>query len=265
MSEFDKSELDRVMRKIKHCLALSASANEHEAATAMRQAQKLMAKYKLSTLDVKMAEVGKADGSPVVSRRPMWDVVLGNLVANAFGCQCFSREFLEEAGFKKRVRVTFVGVSPAQDIAKYAYDALYAKVRTDRLAYIKHLRTLPPEPKPKGRPKKNAHRPQSVDVRGNHFAFGWVCQVQKKLLALVPEADAPSPAEAQALAVVHQQDNELIDHFMSGLAIVEKPVKVRTDPYFVDHMAGKLAGSAAELHHGMGTTGDTPLALGVNR
>lgn len=43
--------------KIKKCLALSKSDNPHEAAAALRQAQKLMALYKVDALDVSLADV----------------------------------------------------------------------------------------------------------------------------------------------------------------------------------------------------------------
>ncbi|MFC0020178.1 DUF2786 domain-containing protein [Neisseria gonorrhoeae] len=38
---------EKVLDKIKKCLALGRSANEHEAAQALRQAQALMEKYKV--------------------------------------------------------------------------------------------------------------------------------------------------------------------------------------------------------------------------
>ena len=40
--QIDEKKLERVIRKIKHCMALAQSANENEAATALRQAQALM-------------------------------------------------------------------------------------------------------------------------------------------------------------------------------------------------------------------------------
>ena len=40
-----------VIEKIKKCLALSKSANQHEAATALRQAQSLMEKYNIDADD----------------------------------------------------------------------------------------------------------------------------------------------------------------------------------------------------------------------
>ena len=60
--QIDEKKLERAIRKIKHCLALSASSNEHEAAAAMRQAQKLMAKYRLTETQVNLSDVGMTQG-----------------------------------------------------------------------------------------------------------------------------------------------------------------------------------------------------------
>lgn len=50
--QIDEKKLERAIRKIKHCLALAQSANENEAATALRQAQALMREYRLTEMDV---------------------------------------------------------------------------------------------------------------------------------------------------------------------------------------------------------------------
>ncbi|KPW78732.1 hypothetical protein AL049_05750 [Pseudomonas syringae pv. cerasicola] len=65
MSEktIDSKKLELAIRKIKHCLALSQSSNENEAATATRQAQALTREYHLSETDVKVSDVGEAESS----------------------------------------------------------------------------------------------------------------------------------------------------------------------------------------------------------
>lgn len=47
------------LAKIKKCLALSKSANEHEAAQALKHAQFLMSEFGLTELDVSLAEVSE--------------------------------------------------------------------------------------------------------------------------------------------------------------------------------------------------------------
>jgi hypothetical protein len=48
---------DRVLGKIKKCLALSASSNPHEAEVALRQAHALMAKHGVSSHEITMSDV----------------------------------------------------------------------------------------------------------------------------------------------------------------------------------------------------------------
>jgi hypothetical protein len=51
--QIDEKKLERAVRKIKHCLAPAESANENEAATALRQTQALMREFRLTEMDVK--------------------------------------------------------------------------------------------------------------------------------------------------------------------------------------------------------------------
>lgn len=47
---------EKIIDKIKKCLALSRSANEHEAEAALRQARKLMEAHGVTDLDIEAAE-----------------------------------------------------------------------------------------------------------------------------------------------------------------------------------------------------------------
>ena len=78
----DKSS---ALEKIKKCLALSRSANEHEAAQALKHAQALMAKYGLTGWDVELAEVSEQYGKAPKSA-PSWHWRLVHLCGSAFGC-----------------------------------------------------------------------------------------------------------------------------------------------------------------------------------
>ena len=76
---------DEALDKIKKCLALAASPEAHEAAAALRQAQKLMAQFGLTEADVTLADVAEvrqqAQNAPIVP----WEVARASLVATAFG------------------------------------------------------------------------------------------------------------------------------------------------------------------------------------
>lgn len=56
---------NKIINKIKKCLALANSSNQHEAAAALRQAHKMMKQYKLSLDDIDLHKIttGKITGS----------------------------------------------------------------------------------------------------------------------------------------------------------------------------------------------------------
>jgi len=255
MSEFDPKELERIIRKIKHCLALSQSANEHEAATAMRQAQSLMQKYRLTELDVHLSDIGKSEAEKAAATRPAWEKDLAGLVASAFGCRSFTFRNWCSKRLLVLERSVFVGVSPSHEIAKYAYDTLLTKVTFARKQFMADIRAG------RVRPAK-----YSAETRGNHFALAWVSAVHHKLEALVPETDELTPSESQALIVSQTQENALIDQFMhqltNGAGVGKSRAGKMAKPNTSDLLAGFQAGGEVELNHGVGTATAQPLAIG---
>src|SRR5471030_482955 len=141
-NHIDEKKLERAIRKIKHCLALSKNTNENEAATALRQAQALMREYRLTEIDVKLSDVGEVESQFSRSeRRPTWDQHLGAAVAEVFNCSSLrNRQWCET---KRRIieRASFVGVTPAQHIALYAYEALLTKLTLARKEYAAGVRS----------------------------------------------------------------------------------------------------------------------------
>ena len=71
------------LAKIKKCLALAKSANEHEAAQALKQAQALMREFEVTEQDVEWSQVNEAS-QPYNSRCVMWQVGLVNMCSKAF-------------------------------------------------------------------------------------------------------------------------------------------------------------------------------------
>lgn len=253
MSEFNQAELDRVMRKIKHCLALSASSNEHEAAAALRQAQKLMQKYRLTELDVQLADVSKQEGAKVQSKRPVWDIRLSNVVADVFNCQTFTSSSWTKRGASitnRKARAVFVGVNPAPLIAKYAYDALYVQAALARKNYLTAIKR---GDVPAGR--------FSPATRANDFADAWATMVADKVRALVPEDDTPeSRSDGQQLILVRAQENALIETFLHQLTNGEGLRTPRNgrerEPNIDDIVQGMLAGRKAQVSAGIAAGAD---------
>ena len=83
---------EKALDKIKKCLALSKSANEHEAAQALRQAQALMEKYEVNAVDIALSRVSeqKADRK-MAFKLADWQWGIANMISDIFGCQSYQR------------------------------------------------------------------------------------------------------------------------------------------------------------------------------
>lgn len=163
---------DEALQKIKKCLALAASPEAHEAAAAMRQAQKLMEQFGLSAEDVSLADVEEKGAKAQNVTLQNWEAMLCAVVAEAFGCQYFTQQrrgwpMLGQTRTQRNF--VFIGVSPAAEIAAYAYDVLARQCAKERKAHM----ALQP---------KNC-KPATKSARGDAYAMGWVVGVKDKLPA----------------------------------------------------------------------------------
>lgn len=240
-----------ILRKIKRCLALSESANEQEAATALRQAQALMTKYRISEQDVAQASVGEAIAADPKLRLKPWERDLGTAVCAAFNC----RNIVKARTKGTKVLATwmaFVGVSPAQEIAQYAYQALHAKASHDRMMYVRWARVH----------RKGAKR--SPETLGDHFAQAWVYEVYDKLQALVPQADDTGESDGRALVLFKGAELELVDRYLEDQEIGEASArrKINLDLHAIQQ--GLLKGAEAQLHHAMSTGGQQQAQIGCS-
>ncbi|WP_122572378.1 DUF2786 domain-containing protein [Pseudomonas viridiflava] len=246
MSEktIDPKKLERAIRKIKHCLALSQSSNENEAATAMRQAQALMREYHLSETDVKVSDVGEAESSMSrAARRPLWDQQLSAVVASVFNVKALRYTHWCETKQNRVERAKFVGVSPAQHIALYAYETLLAKLTQARNTYIAGVRA--------GKFSSS----YSAPTAGDHFAIAWVFAVESKLQQLIPRGEENTASEYKGagpgLVAVEAQHQALINSYLADKQ-VGKARRVRGSELDLNaQIAGMLAGTKVDLHAGL--------------
>ncbi|VFR34693.1 hypothetical protein ANDA3_3766 [plant metagenome] len=126
------TDRDKMLDKIKKCLALAKSANEHEAAIALRQAHALMREHGISAFDVEHSDIEEeAAGAGAARRPPSWEAGLATRIADAFDCDVFL-----EAGYPCG-RWVFVGPAPAGQIARYAFDVLFRQAKRARVHYMK--------------------------------------------------------------------------------------------------------------------------------
>lgn len=221
---------DQALSKIKKCLALAKSSNPHEAAAAMRQAQKLMAEHSLSETDVSLADVLEAAAPVQLNTITPWETNLAYMVAEAFGCEHLlktSRQLTRSLDLAKKREYIFVGIGAAPQVASYAYNVLARQCARDRLA---HIRKQP----------KNC-KPITKTARGDEFAFGWVYGVRSLL-----ESFAGT-----------ERDQLLIEQYMverypdMTSAKVKDRAKGRNVSHNDSHQ-GRLAGQQAQLNRGLG-------------
>ncbi|MDR3055246.1 MAG: DUF2786 domain-containing protein [Zoogloeaceae bacterium] len=218
-------EREKIFAKIKKCLALSKSSNEHEASAALRQAQKLMDAYNISDLDIAAAEVEEAKTRAGAGVHPAkWEAQLALWVADVFGCESIFTPSRDGAGYWK-----FIGVGPAAEIAQYTFDVFFRQLKRARAEYIKtRLKRC-----------KTATKTRRADL----FCEGWVATVFR---------NAPTTSGAM-------DGNTAIKAYMETRYPTLDSLKarnrtgdgLRSDRAIDDYMAGQRSGKTAQLHQGV--------------
>ena len=210
----------KVLEKIKKCLALGESANEHEAAQAIRQAQILMKKYGISEMDVELSAVTEK-GVPVAATLPTWHQVLISQCAKAFGVKSYqyTQWGLAEA--------RFFGIGIKPELAAYAYEVLLRQLKKERREYIKNE-------------LKAVRLSRNKTARADQFCTGWVYAIVKKVQEFAAE-----PAEKEVLAHYKQQMGEM---GQAKKRDVHGGSKVSREQ---DLSAGVRKGRESQLYHAM--------------
>lgn len=225
----------KILDRIRKCLALSRSSNEHEAAAALRQARKLMEAHALSESDILALEVAEERARSGAKSKPaLWEAALAQKIALAFGCR------LLHAGGRhaRHGEWVFIGVGASPEIARYAFDVLVRQVRRARENYLE--RSCPFLSR------------ASKTRRGDLYCEGWVVTVAEK----VGEFAAESRHEEAINAYVSKHHNIFMGSARDrnagrSLGAAEQHAYLR----------GMDAGKEAQIHHGMHGVGDAPLAL----
>ncbi len=122
----------KIIDKICKCLRLSESGNPHEAAMALRQAHRLMQKYRVSeelvrkaVIEESVVDVGQA------YTPPFWVLALANLVADTFDCRVFVARH-----YGRRPEYRFLGLDFSPELASYTFEVLLRQLTEAREVYI---------------------------------------------------------------------------------------------------------------------------------
>lgn len=131
-SEVDSEKRARALERVKKCFALAKSGNVHEAEAAMRQAQKLMDKFKfeMGDVDASRAEEFRLKISEGTGNPARWIRSLAVTVGQAFGCVSFY------ATGAQGQSLIFIGDTGAAEMAAYAYEVLVRQLKLTRKAYL---------------------------------------------------------------------------------------------------------------------------------
>jgi hypothetical protein len=208
---------DRILDKIKKCLALSQSSEPAEAASALRQAQKMMELHGISQADVGRAQLGSAQvkSKASVSRIKDWELSLLSMTAKAFGCRLM---WTNSSSYAKDVfgTYTLIGLKHQVELAQYTCHVMQRKLIKARQQFVAEL----PE---RGREYKTR--------QADGFCHGWIQAVAKTV------HDFALPDEAK----------QLIEDELARLAPLKAKVKERAigaEGFY----AGREAGSGESIH-----------------
>ncbi|KVE36213.1 DUF2786 domain-containing protein [Burkholderia sp. BDU5] len=156
------------IEKIRKCLALSRSNEPHEAAAALRQAQKLMEQFGIDHPELLAAGASEEWSKSGAARRPVrYEVALASVVAGAYGCELLFTRQINSTCTDIVGGYTFVGVAPASEIAKYTFDVFARQLRVARRDYIQT--------------KLRRCGPKNKTARADEFCEGWVYAVRMQL------------------------------------------------------------------------------------
>jgi hypothetical protein len=228
IKEKTMNDKSKILAKIKKCLALASSMNEHEAAAALRQAQKLMAEHGISDLDIQAAEAEERRTKAGAARRPaMWETILARKIADAFACRVILCSTWRGGG-----EWTFIGCGASPEIASYAFAVTARQSKRARGEYIKsHLMRC-----------KTATKTRRADL----FSEGWVRGVANKIAAFA--GNEKQVAAIDAYIAKHHPD------LTTGKSTDRNADKMLSEREYSDHIAGALAGAKAEINRGVGGT-----------
>lgn len=170
---------DKILDKIRKCMALGKSPNEHEAAAALRQAQKMMALHGLTEEDVGLTEFAYetiVTDYEFGKKKPLIVVAVINVVQHALGVECVMGAQRQGKSLMHTVR--YFGPRARVALATHAHQVIYRACGRAWKSYLDN------NPWVRGQTGARAS-----------FYHGWCSAVIQKVQAL-----ALTPEEVAAIA-----------------------------------------------------------------
>lgn len=217
--------MEKILDKIKKCLALSASSEPHEAAAAMRQAQALMAKYNVDETILNRHEVGetKIQSKFSVSQPKVYELKLIQTVCRAFGCtEMWSKSHSNRDN--PYGRWIIIGMKSQVQVAEYTISVLLRQMVKGRTKFVSSIST--------------GHSRKYISTEANGWCMGWIDAISKTV------HDFANPDGVQ------NEINRLVESRTGGRV---KNVSGKNQG-FMGAMAGQEDGKKVSLHRPMNET-----------
>lgn len=171
----------KIIDKICKCLRLSESGNPHEAAMALRQAHRLMQKYRVSeelvrkaVVEESVVDIGQA------YTPPFWVLALANLVADTFDCRVFVARH-----YGRRPEYRFLGLDLTPELATYTFEVLLRQLTQAREEFVAGLTEVD---------EAEAQR------RGDVFAQAWLFRVARTVENFASNSEVLAAVDAHIKA-----------------------------------------------------------------
>ena len=227
-----EKDIEKIKAKIKKLIALSRSPNPHEAASALKMAQDLMAEYNIEQSDVGSIEIGEETTSTVYRHNPTrYECILFGEISKAFGC-----EVIHHIKGKKCVW-RFIGLCHRAQIAAYIGQVLLRKLKSARAVYCKSLYRV-----------RSKYRKTK---RADDFCLAWVNTVTDKL--------------SEFAGISREEQNAITLYVEKNHPDLKKITAInRSLGNAMDYLNGTKAGEGVQLQHGVGVHSPSFLLLGAS-
>ena len=217
-----------LLARIKKCLALAASADEYEGAAALAKARALMDEHGVDQVEIATADVGEARAKGGGAWTPSrWENLLATSVKRAIPVELIA---VGDEGW------AFVGLTPAPEIAAYAFTTLFRQLKRARADYRATKLT-------------RVRIASRKTARADAFAEGWALAVWRAVAAIYPA----------------REPDELVRGWLERRYPSTVPLSPRDSKAGArgenDRLRGHAAGRDVQLHQGVGASA-APLKIG---
>lgn len=226
---------ERLLSKIKKLLALARSTNPHEAAAALKQAQKLMQEHQIQQSEVEISE--SHNGKKFAPKAPQYIHNLAGVIEKAFGVRCY----FCGSGYPFKYSAVFFGQYERPEIASYCFDVLFRQLNTARREF-------------NASQSKRLKRSTLIS-RADAFCEGWVNGVYQS----VKEFALTLTEEEETALANYQQLLRETRHLKEGKAREAGNTRERNgdDARWQGYQQGKKV----KLNHGVGGKEQAKLAM----